>query len=374
MKSEEMFKFYMDEMLFQVDLDKKQIVGYDNPNIIPFENLSTGPVYSFVQLGTVKWEQKSNPDDSSTDFKLPKRIIPSPILSGYFEGEPEMTKHFNSISKRNQWNTFLLTRTESARIDGILPEIKIGNTTFKVDVMNAALIDTSHPRNVIFFNEMQDKESCYEFTYNTSIQNLPTSWSDPTKDISVKIPQMVELDRIGIAEKFNLNPWDIPKKDVELACDPGLLEYRLTAAFLPRIAIDKDEFVVDLASNTLIMAKDRNTRLNIRHMDEDDDNLFYYQFYYHQPSKTIVSISEMSTMLPKDVVQVKIPHRNMLDPVIAAREHRISIKEFVNTYPIQKKLKAEVIPLWKTDIAKVIRENSKKGRRTGSRAKLKSSF
>lgn len=246
-----------------------------------------------------------------------------------------------------------------------LPVVEIEGFPFLVDVFNKVLWDAQAADNYIYFHEMQDKGNCYEFTLNRSIRNLPTSWSAPSQDVVVQVPQMVTLDAPGVASMYSMSEHDLPARDKDLKCNADLLQQRLSGV-LPMIDIAGDEFRIDMREKEFLKAPPGRARLNFRQMAETSDGLGY-EFYYHLPTKTIVSVSQDSRVLPTDVVLVRIPRDEMLDPVDFARKHKLKVQEFVNDYPIQQQLKAKVIPLWKTDLAKIISNNRKKGYRVSGK-------
>ena len=75
------------------------------------------------------------------------------------------------------------------------------------------------------------------------------------------------------------------------------------------------------------------------------------------PTTIPTSIDPKLTEFPQGVIQIKLPNEIGLDPVATARKYGMNERELLRRYPIQKELKAEVIPLSETGIPRLIRQN-----------------
>lgn len=245
--------------------------------------------------------------------------------------------------------------TQENKYGELLPVWEAAGIPFLVDVFNKVLWDAKAADNYIYFHEMKDMGDHYAFTLNRDIRNLPTSWTDPCQDVPIRVPQMVSLDAERMARKYNICIEDLPASDKALRCDPALLE-RAQSGVLPEIEIAGEQFRIDMQSREFLKPAPDRARLAMRQMTATGDGLAY-EFYYHLPTKCIVTVSESSRVLPADVVQVRIPRDEVLDPIAFARKHKLKVQDFVNEYPIQHMLKAKITPLWKTPLAAIIKKN-----------------
>jgi hypothetical protein len=73
--------------------------------------------------------------------------------------------------------------------------------------------------------------------------------------------------------------------------------------------------------------------------------------------KQVVELDPRLLEFPEGVVKLKIPNEIGLDPVATARQYGMDERELLRRHPIQKDLKAEVIPLSDTHIPALIRRN-----------------
>ena len=94
-----------------------------------------------------------------------------------------------------------------------LPEIELCGTKFQFDIDRLVLIEKKDPNNLLFFNEMLDHLTHYEFFYSKINKNTPTERSlGPADDIfhesekSLFIPFGL-FTRFGYHSKFLPRRW-----------------------------------------------------------------------------------------------------------------------------------------------------------------------
>jgi hypothetical protein len=149
-----------------------------------------------------------------------------------------------------------------------------------------------------------------------------------------------------------------------------LVAWRL-AGRLPHIDINGTDFTVDLRLQEL-----RETESPWNHIDLTDMETAFdsdgYLFFYDTKKHNIHELDGNLTELPENVVLVELPSDYILDPVAAARYVGYSDDKFLNEFPIQENLKAEVTPLEETFLPKMIAENLQKEKndiRSGKRGR-----
>lgn len=239
-----------------------------------------------------------------------------------------------------------------------LPSITIQGTSFMVDVMKEALIETGNPGNVIPFKEMDYKGDCYLFDYDPYAKNLPGIGSSGF--IDVRVLPMAVLDPEGMALKYGKRPDEIiGKTDLEIMIDQDLYQRRLSG-HLPVIEIMGHPFYVDVRMDSL-RPKDDFSTPGIRYSEIDnyahpDDQRYWIP--YHPSSHSIREIdAETITEIPKDIFLVEIPTLEKLDPVGYARYHGFDIAQTVMANPIERNMVAKMVDWKETALHDCIKEN-----------------
>ena len=239
----------------------------------------------------------------------------------------------------------------------LLPIFKIHDTDFVVDIEKLVLREVQRPENEIsFIDHMQDKGDHYLFHYDFVERTCSPAVLDPLTFIEVKVPPLTVLDPDGMSEKYQVPANQLAgKADFEVMVDQELLAGRLKGE-LPKINIAGELFIVDLRLHELRHAKNFHPVLSLKSFDLADDGK-YFQAFYHPVIKQVVQIDPKLTEFPDGVVRVRLPNELGLDPVAVARQYGIDEKDVLRRYPLQKGLKADVIPLSETGIPALIQRN-----------------
>jgi hypothetical protein len=242
-----------------------------------------------------------------------------------------------------------------------LPVFNIKGTDFLVDIENQELREVSKPSNTIPFIEMRDERTHYEFNYDHVEKNLPSVLTDGFS--RVKIPQMIELDPIGMTAKYNVKLEDLSGKcDFDFLVNQDLLNLRLSGA-LPIIEIMEHPFYVDLRMAVLRPKDDFSTKgIEFSNLGEhtEGDQLKYY-LIYDPNSHTTKEIDYTSiTAIPSDLFLIEIPNEKKLDPVGYSRISGWEMRSCLRENPIQANMKAKIIPWKETELPQIIKENLKK--------------
>jgi hypothetical protein len=234
---------------------------------------------------------------------------------------------------------------------------EIEGTSFEVDIDKQVLRQTNDQTNEIsFIQDMQDQGAFYKLLYDLDEYNAAHDLFDQNRVKLITVPQMTDLDREGMALKYGLTPGLVMgKSDFELIVDQKLLDERLNG-ILPQIDLAGEKFTVDLRLQEL-----RNTQfffpvISLKSFELTNDG-WHYEAYYHPVMKQVVELDPRLLEFPEGVIKLKIPNEIGLDPVAAARQYGMNERELLRRHPIQKDLKAEVIPLSETHIPALIRRN-----------------
>ncbi|WP_114941378.1 hypothetical protein [Mucilaginibacter endophyticus] len=233
----------------------------------------------------------------------------------------------------------------------------IEGTSFEVDIHQQELRQTDRPHNKIsFISDMQDKGNHYQFHYDT-VYCCATTNLDPDRPIKrVTVPTLAELDPHGMAEKYKLPVEQLRgKTDFDIIVDPYALEAR-RAGILPAIDIAGEQFIVDLRLHELRHVQHFFPVISLKSFELTNDG-WNYEAFYEPLMKQTVSIDPKLLEFPPGVIKLKLPNEIGLDPVGIAQIYGMDERGLLRRHPIQKELKAEVIPLSETEIPRLIRQN-----------------
>ena len=234
---------------------------------------------------------------------------------------------------------------------------EIEGTSFEVDIDKQVLRQTNDQTNEIsFIHDMKDQGAFYNLLYNLDEHNAAHDLFDQNRVKLITVPQMTDLDREGMAVKHALPPELVMgKSDFELIVDQKLLYQRLNGV-LPQIDLAGEKFTVDLRLHELRNSKYFFPVISLKSFELTNDG-WHYEAYYHPVMKQVVDLDPKLLEFPEGVIKLKIPNEIGLDPVAIARQYGMDERELLRRHPIQKDLKAEVMPLSETHIPALIRRN-----------------
>lgn len=117
---------------------------------------------------------------------------------------------------------------------------------------------------------------------------------------------------------------------------------------LPHIDIAGTDFTIDWRLKELreTAAPWNNIQLHDAEMSPDGEE--YYLLYDTNSHEEYIFDDEV-TEAPANVVFIKIPYEIRLDPYAVALQYRIDPREFVDRFPIENDLQADVRPLSETN-------------------------
>ena len=248
-----------------------------------------------------------------------------------------------------------------------LPTVNIEGTDFFVDVIKNELKEKGNPQNRMSIKNMLYVGDGYRFQYDTTINNfLPFGASmalgNNNHSKEIKIPNLVELDPIGMAKKYNLTIEEINgKTDFELTIKPGsLLDLRWNKKILPTLDIAGHTFYVDLVMDKLRPKDDFKSKgIDLSEIREYYDR--YYQAYiipYNPKSREFQEVDIRAiTELPKEIIVIKFPHLSELDNVGWNIKYGFGPGHLIKEEAFQLHFKAKILPWKETNIPENIRLN-----------------
>ncbi|NVM66943.1 hypothetical protein FHW88_005261 [Mucilaginibacter sp. SG538B] len=145
--------------------------------------------------------------------------------------------------------------------------------------------------------------------------------------------------------------WAVEEDDEE-----DVKTLRRLSGILPRIDIDGHDFIVDWKLREMREAANPANKIDIRQMEATRFNDGYMAFY-HMKDKALVTIPGDITVLPENVMLLRIPHELKLDPLAAALDRGFDELALLNGNPVRESLKAEFSELKYTDLPEIIERN-----------------
>ncbi len=250
-----------------------------------------------------------------------------------------------------------------------LPAVEIEGTLFIVDVLKEELREKSNPENVMDINEMRyaPNNEGYTFLYDPFTKGFPSenkvyvyNYLESLTDVT--IPQLVTLDPVGMAERYNIALDDVKgKTDFELMLKPGSpFDLRLNKGMLPTLDIAGQIFYIDLQMEKLRPKDDFKSRgINITEIKEyyDHDKQLYVIPY--NPSTHELQPYDITTLteLPKDIITVQFPDLVLLDPVGWVKKLNSSVGEIKQLDFLQMDHAARIVPWEETNVPIHIKRN-----------------
>jgi hypothetical protein len=212
-----------------------------------------------------------------------------------------------------------------------LPEFRIEDTVFEVDVERLALVQKTDRNKIFFLEDMRDVGDGYVFDYRSE-----------GKEFTVKIPELVHLDPVGMAKKYGAALEQIQgMSDFEVMVDQKAYNRRLMG-HLPQLKICSHDFYVDIRMDKL---RPKDDFLSSGIVFSEIQNYFdnstgMYIIPYH-PQKREFQEPRIST--DQELVIISFPHESRLDPVGFNRERGFDIKEGVKVVGVCAHFTAETL-------------------------------
>ena len=238
----------------------------------------------------------------------------------------------------------------------VRPMFSIGSTHFIVDIDQQVLREFQRPANEIsFIRDMLDRQSHYELRYDPRVRSAARADLPESQVQHIRVPQMTALAPEQMSVKYDCPVEQLKgRPDFDVIVDQEALAIRHTG-LLPRIDIVGEMFVVDLRMQEFRHAEHFFPILSLCSFELTEDG-WNYEAFYHPVMRQTVELDPKLLELP-DYVRIRIPNEIGLDPVSAARIYGMDERELLRRYPIQKELKADVIPLSETNVPALIQRN-----------------
>lgn len=186
------------------------------------------------------------------------------------------------------------------------------------------------------------------------------------------IPYFLELDKVGMAEKYkkSINAVD-GKSDFEVMVDQDLYHERKHGK-QPTIQIGNHLYYVDFHWGRLRPHIEFEKAVN--HWPEDlifdnlesADNDQAYHFFFDAGKQRVFNFDDNITSVPHNVFLVTIPTEDKLDPYAFARKLGINIEKHLMTHPLRRHFTASLVPAGETFLKDMVAENRQKYKKDDS--------
>lgn len=253
-----------------------------------------------------------------------------------------------------------------------LPEIKIEGTQYHFDINQMALLEKERPEWRLLLEDMKDCGTHYEFVYDKNSKRLDQSKttdgissSDIVKQIftTVKIPQISEMDPLGMCKKYNCSLGDIRQKtDFEIMVDQRAFDLRINKGLLPTIEITGHTFYVDLRMDKLRPKDDfRSQGIVFSDIESyyDGDKRTYTIPYNPKTHQFQEPDYRLITEFPKDLIAVEFPSERLLDRIGWNRKYGLDIKHGLVKQGLKMQFTAKNVPWKNTFLVDLIQSNLK---------------
>lgn len=234
------------------------------------------------------------------------------------------------------------------------PTFWIGETAFEVDVFNMELIEKDDPGNKIRFGWMDDHGDYYEFPFDRKDKTMSFLQSDDW--VFVRVPQMTQLDPVGMANKHGLAVhYVLGKTDFELMVDQTLLARRKNGE-LPTLRIGDTELVVDIPRDGLREKGSTAVVVDFGRLRAHEDDVLS-PFYFDTKTARAWEPPAGLLSIPDSIVMAKIPPEEALDPYGYAIEHHVSQYGILKLHPPLLHFRAEVYDISQSGLPKLVQAN-----------------
>lgn len=242
-------------------------------------------------------------------------------------------------------------------MERVLPEIEIEGTKHLFDIEQLALIEKDRPEKKLFFEQMKDCGTHYEFVYNLNSKRLDRERTLRGIDAyitgkhsfaKVQVPRMGEIDPIGMSKKYGCTLDDIRQKsDFEIIVDQEKFQKRLNGE---PVSIDIAGKIYDVdISNNILRPQDgigNEISFDKLHKTALYDNEHHSYLVIYNRVKGEVEQSDLFSK-PQDYAIVEIPQQQFLDPIGFNIENGYDPKDGLIVEEWQFLNKATFVP-WET--------------------------
>lgn len=207
-----------------------------------------------------------------------------------------------------------------------LPTINIDGTEFLFDIEQLALVEKNRPEErKLFFDEMNDRGTHYDFVYNRNSRRLDLPRTLDGMDAyitgkhsfaTIEVPRIGDIDPLGMCKKYGCSFADVTQKsDFEIMVDQEKFHRRMEGE-LVTIDFPNKRFVLDMPNNLLRPQDGIGMEISFDEIEKaalfSNETNAYYIIYNIANSEIIKSDLQISS---NENAIVEILHPLILDPI-----------------------------------------------------------
>lgn len=317
------------------------------------------------ELDKVGWNRKHNIQSSKhdvTQMHFEARTLPwedTNVIEHIKRNVAEQLQPKEEYIVKQPKDNLYRIPTDTERV---LPTYKIHATEFIVDVNQLELREKNNPKNVISISDMDEQSiEGYKFWYSPISHSL-TTFSEQGAKLA-EIPDFVKLDPIGMAKKHSIPEDKIAEIfDFNLMVNQEVFDKIAHQGIKPTLDIAGHPFYIDLDKGTLRPKDDIWSRGIIF------SELEYYYSHkekayivpYNEKTHTFQEVSLNAKEIPENIIVVRIPHENTLDPICKNKRFDFNKSDYLKKAGVHLHYEAKVIPWHQTQFAETVKRNNEK--------------
>lgn len=240
-------------------------------------------------------------------------------------------------------------------------QLILNGSLWNVDVAQECLEKADNKHNKIRYEDMDFKQTHYEFDYDPVFQNIQSPFDEPNGVVKVNVPVMLESDPEGMCAKYNLVAAQLSdeEKFILHVHEPEIVA-RLKGK-LPVVSVEHARYQVDLAKGLLLpLYRDDLAPIELYKFKLSPDGKSQECLYDTKTGKAY-SFGYPQDKLPEHLSLLKIPVSQQLDSFAIAEIAQQHWLRYVVKYPPAGSFLAEVKPVQKPGLDKAVKKRKRKG-------------
>lgn len=368
-------RFLIENYLFRIDPFFGNISQVGNAdNHISIDKLMQNKHSYNLQIdqvsGKLHFDQQGN---NILQVTVPKSVLDD----GYAEGS-KYAENFNAMLSEKM-GIRLVDKKVLKEIEDLViplpqqnfPVIEKDGFKFEIDVSLNEVRNVDSPFIHIDLDRLEVQNGKY-IAYVFGDGRL-TEW-DQGNDKRLEIDQLVKIAPDDVAKVYGIPKDELPETDRDLRSNVEFLRDRIDRGKLPVIRIVDEDYFVDTRLNELRSCNKFWKTIELIDngpdaTEVDSKHVYLYDYLNRQIVKNFNELTE----IPKHTVFIVLPDLESLDPVAAGRSICDNPYVFLDSYPLQPRMEARLVPIEKTYLVERIEYNKEKKQiEKSSKAKLMS--
>lgn len=243
----------------------------------------------------------------------------------------------------------------------ITADYMIAGEGYSIDIQNNSLVNIQNPKVELSIYDMLYAPDGYYFNFEANEKRILII--NKKEDAKLRMPHLCTMIPDKVASHYNLDSYDLhTKTDYEVLIDKQSILDRQMGK-LPIVDIAGSRYVVDFESKSLkLESNTQNSEIKFVDLIPYYDQALRTAVFPYNPEKQKIQDFDWYSLqeIPKDLVLIKIPHHNELDPIGAYRTNHLSVKDSITKIQQKTFIKATTIDWKDTRLPEIIKENNAK--------------